>query len=191
MAEDAAILEGALADRSAWRADECPVGKALVVVGTRSAMLIMREAYYGTTRFDDFAERAGITEAVAAARLRELTQAGLLERRPYREPGQRTRQEYRLTGMGRDLAPAVFALFEWGAKYLSPGGRPPVILSHADCGAPIHVGVRCEDGHPVVLPQLSIAPPDAHAPATSRGRARPPAERHNHDSASRADETTR
>jgi DNA-binding HxlR family transcriptional regulator len=50
-------------------------------------MLIMREAYYGTTRFDAFADRDGITEAVAAARLRELVEAGLFERRPYQEPG--------------------------------------------------------------------------------------------------------
>src|SRR5581483_3463389 len=115
----------------------CPIGKALEVVGTRSAMLIMREAYYGTTRFDDFAQRVGITETVAAARLRELTEAGLLERRPYREAGQRTRNEYRLTGKGADLAPVVLGLFEWGAKYVSPGGRPPVELTHAGCDAPI------------------------------------------------------
>ncbi len=52
----------------------------------------MREAFYGTTRFDDFAERVGISEPVAAARLRELVDEGLLEREDYREPGQRTRQ---------------------------------------------------------------------------------------------------
>ena len=131
----AATLSGTLADRSAWRADRCPIGKALQVVGTRSAMLIMREAYYGTTRFDDFAERVGITEAVAAARLRELSEAGLLERHPYQEPGQRTRYEYRLAGKGLDLMPVVLGLFEWGAKHVSPGGRPPVELTHSACGS--------------------------------------------------------
>lgn len=158
MTTDAAILTGTLADRSAWRADRCPIGRALKVVGTRSAMLIMREAYYGTTRFDDFSDRVGITEAVAAARLRELTDAGLLERQPYREPGQRTRFEYRLTGKGSDLMPVVLGLFEWGAKHVSPGGRPPVDLSHADCGAPVHVTVRCADEHEVPLTQLVISP---------------------------------
>lgn len=158
MADDAATLTGALADRSAWRADRCPIGKALHVVGTRSAMLIMREAYYGTTRFDDFADRVGITEAVAAARLRQLTQASLLQRRPYQEPGQRTRFEYRLTEKGRDLMPVVLGLFEWGAKHVSPGGRPPVELSHADCGAEVHVAVRCDQEHDVPLGELVISP---------------------------------
>jgi DNA-binding HxlR family transcriptional regulator len=158
MADDAAMLEGGLEDRSSWRTGACPVGKALEVVGTRSAMLIMREAYYGTTRFDDFAERVGITEAVAAARLRELTTAGLLERRPYQEPGQRTRHEYRLTVMGRELAPVVLGLFQWGAKYLSPGGRPPVDLSHRDCGAPLQVTVGCADDHRVPLDEITVTP---------------------------------
>src|SRR4051795_8472601 len=107
MTQDAATLTGPLADRSAWRADRCPIGKALEVVGTRSAMLIMREAYYGTTRFDDFASRVNISEAVAAARLRELGDARLLERQPSREAAQRPRHEYRLTEKGTDLAPAV------------------------------------------------------------------------------------
>src|SRR6266581_4130424 len=136
---DAAILTGALADRSAWRANRCPIDKALHVVGTRSAMLIMREAYYGTARFDDFADRVGITEAVAAARLRELVEAGLFERRPYQEPGQRTRFEYRLTNRGRDLMPVVLGLFEWGAKHALLGGRASIELSHAGCEAPVRV----------------------------------------------------
>lgn len=160
MTADAAILEGGLADRSAWTAGErCPISKALEVVGTRSAVLIMREAYYGTTRFDDFAGRVGITEAVAAARLRELTEAGLLERHPYKEAGQRTRYEYRLTESGSDLLPAVLALFQWGAKHLSPGGRAPLDLRHTDCGGAVHVNVRCEHDHEVPLAELSIAVP--------------------------------
>jgi DNA-binding HxlR family transcriptional regulator len=156
---DTAVLSGVLADRSAWRADRCPIGKALEVVGTRSAMLIMREAYYGTSRFDDFADRVGITEAVAAARLRELTAAGLLERAPYREPGQRTRYEYQLTQKGLDLMPVVLGLFEWGGKYISPGGKPPVSLSHTECGAPVHVVVQCENEHEVPLGELAVSPP--------------------------------
>ncbi|MGV9870956.1 winged helix-turn-helix transcriptional regulator, partial [Rhodococcus koreensis] len=77
---DAARLDGFLADRDTWRATHCSIGKAMDVIGTRSAVLILREAYYGTTRFDDFAKRVGITEAVAASRLRELTAEGLFER---------------------------------------------------------------------------------------------------------------
>ena len=143
-----ATFEESLADRSAWRAGQnCPISKALDIIGTRSAMLIIREAFYGTTRFDDFADRVGITEAVASARLRELTDAGLFEKVPYREPGQRTRCEYRLTRMGVDLAPAVVGLYQWGGAYLSPGGEPPLKLTHTDCDAKVGAVVMCEDGH--------------------------------------------
>jgi DNA-binding HxlR family transcriptional regulator len=145
-------------DDSTWRTDACPVGKALDVIGTRSAMLIMREAYYGTTRFDDFADRVGITQAVAASRLRELTAAGLLERRPYQEPGQRTRQEYRLTEMGHDLLPVVIGLFRWGGKYLSPGGQPGVAMSHSGCGASLDAEIRCEHGHRVEIEDMTVTP---------------------------------
>jgi DNA-binding HxlR family transcriptional regulator len=150
------LLQGPLADRGAWRATRCSIDRALTVVGTRSALLLMREAYYGTRRFDDFAERVGITEAVAANRLRELVAAGLLERRPYREPGQRTRHEYVLTAMGRDLAPAALALMQWGDKYLADSSGPPLALTHDGCGAPVHVEVRCEQGHEVPLRETSV-----------------------------------
>jgi DNA-binding HxlR family transcriptional regulator len=80
-------MTGVLEDRSAWSATGwCPVEKAMGIVGSRPAMLILREAFYGTTRFDDFAERVGISTAVAAARLKELVTAGVLIRRPYQEP---------------------------------------------------------------------------------------------------------
>jgi DNA-binding HxlR family transcriptional regulator len=151
-------LEGPLADRGAWRATRCSIDKALGVVGTRSALLLMREAFYGTRRFDDFADRVGITEAVAATRLKELVEAGLLARRPYREPGQRTRYEYVLTEMGRDLAPAALALMQWGDRYLTGESGGPLELTHARCDAPVHVEVRCDHGHEVELGDVVVRP---------------------------------
>ena len=60
------VLQGRLADRDAWSAvGECPIEKTMALLGTKSAMLILREAYYGTTRFDDFCRRVGITRAAA------------------------------------------------------------------------------------------------------------------------------
>jgi DNA-binding HxlR family transcriptional regulator len=156
-------LQGPLADRGAWRATRCSIDKALGVVGTRSALLLMREAYYGTRRFDDFAARVGITEAVAASRLRELVEAGLLQRQPYRVPGQRTRHEYVLTDMGRDLAPATLALMQWGDRYLTGTSGPPLTLTHADCGEPVHVEVRCEHGHEVPLGEVAVGVPTVEA----------------------------
>ncbi len=74
------VLQGVLADRDAWSAvgGHCPHREGDGLIGTKSAMLIMREAFYGTTRFDDFARRVGITKAAASARLSELVDAGLL-----------------------------------------------------------------------------------------------------------------
>ena len=80
MSTSAVRLTGALDPREAWKAERCTIAKSLEIVSTRSALLILREAFYGTTRFDDFAERVGISEPVTAARLRELVDEGLLER---------------------------------------------------------------------------------------------------------------
>src|SRR3954468_4600253 len=157
MTSGTAALEGPLSDRTTWSArGRCSMARAMDVVGPRSAMLIMREAFYGTRRFDDFAGRVGITEAVAAKRLRELVDAGLLERTPYQEPGQRTRHEYRLTEMGRDLIPATLALMQWGDRYLADQVGGPLRLRHAGCGAPVAVEVRCAEGHEVPLGEISV-----------------------------------
>lgn len=131
------------------------MAKALEVVSARSAFLIMREAFYGTTRFDDFAQRVGVTDAVAAARLRELVDDGLLAREPYREPGQRTRHEYRLTEKGADLFPVLVALLQWGDRWLNDGGR--IELRHTGCGAHVGAEIRCEAGHAVGLDELELA----------------------------------
>ena len=149
------VLKGPLADRDKWSAvGECPIEKTMTLFGTKSAMLILREAYYGTTRFDDFWRRVGITKAAAAARLSELVTAGLLRRQPYREPGERTRDEYVLTEAGLDFMPVVWAMFEWGRRHL-PYSQP-LQLAHADCGAEATVEIRCAQGHRVTPDQLAV-----------------------------------
>jgi DNA-binding HxlR family transcriptional regulator len=149
------VLQGTLVDRDAWSAvGECPIEKTMALLGTKSAMLIMREAYYGTTRFDDFWRRIGVTKAAAAARLSDLVEVGLLERRPYREPGQRSRDEYVLTDAGLDFMPVVWAMFEWGQRHLP---RPTQLrLTHTGCGADATVTIRCAEGHDVPANELGI-----------------------------------
>ncbi len=149
------LLQGVLADRNTWTAvGQCSIEKTMSALGTKSAMLIMREAYYGTTRFDDFAHRVGVTKAAAAARLAELVDLGLLTRQPYREPGQRTRDEYVLTEAGIDFMPVVWAMFEWGQRHLP--GRNRLRLTHVGCGADATVEVRCAEGHPVPPDELGV-----------------------------------
>jgi len=149
------LLQGPLADRDAWSAiGECAIEKTMAVVGTKSAMLIMREAYYGTTRFDDFARRVGVTKAATSARLAELVELGLLRRQPYQEPGQRSRDEYVLTQAGIDFMPVVWAMFEWGRRHLP--GRDRLRLTHVGCGADAEVQMRCTEGHLVPPDELGM-----------------------------------
>jgi DNA-binding HxlR family transcriptional regulator len=148
------VLQGVLADRDAWSAvGHCPIEKAMALAGTKSAMLIMREAFYGTTRFDEFAHRVGITKAATSTRLSELVDAGLLTKRPYQEPGQRSRDEYVLTDAGTEFMPVVWAMFEWGRKHLGDTG---LRLTHLDCGAEASVEIRCANGHDVPPDELGV-----------------------------------
>jgi DNA-binding HxlR family transcriptional regulator len=158
-------LTGPLSPRDGWTADLCSIDKAIQVLSTRSALLILREAFYGTTRFDDFADRVGISEPVAAARLKELVAEGLLERVPYREGRQRTRHQYRMTEKGADLFPVLVALMQWGDRWLAPSGAP-VALRHHGCGEHVGVHLRCDAGHETAPAELDLVV----GPGSRRGR---------------------
>ena len=149
-------FEGALADRNTWRVDNCSIAMTMDVIGTRSSMLILREAFYGTTRFDDFARRTKTTEAIVAARLKQLTEIGLFTKQPYREPGKRTRDEYLLTDKGRDLLPAVFALMQWGNRHLQGEEGGPLQLVERGTGVPVVIGPRTESERDLELDDLAI-----------------------------------
>lgn len=142
----AIAFEGVLADRSTWTLENCSIAMTMDVIGARSSMLILREAFFGTTRFDDFARRTKSTEAVVAKRLKQLTDLGLFVKQPYREEGRRTRYEYVLTDKGRDLLPAVLALMQWGNKYLQGGDGGPLRLVERRTGKSVVIGQRtgCE-----------------------------------------------
>ncbi|WP_439028911.1 winged helix-turn-helix transcriptional regulator [Gordonia terrae] len=150
-------LKGPLAERDNWQATGCSIAKAVDLIGTRSAILILREAFYGATRFDQFSRRVGVTDAVASARLKELTEAGIFVKVPYRDAGQRERHEYRLTDMGRDLFPVVMSLMEWGNKHLQPDGAPLTLTDRSR--HPVHVGV-------VADPSTMLAPEDVEVRIT-------------------------
>jgi DNA-binding HxlR family transcriptional regulator len=142
----------------------CPIARAIDVVGAKSAFLLLREAFYGTSRFDDFAERAGISQPVAAARLRELVEDGLLAREPYQEPGQRTRMEYRLTEKGAEFFPVLAALMEWGTRWVRP---TPLEYRHRDCGEAVRAELRCAQGHQVTAGDLDLVVTDSPGAAST------------------------
>jgi DNA-binding HxlR family transcriptional regulator len=143
-------------EAAAVRAEWCPISRSLDAVSHRSAFLVMREAFYGTTRFDDFAARAGVSEQIAAARLRSLVAEGLLERRPYQEPGQRTRYEYHLTESGREFYPVIAAMSLWSSRWRGPAVAR---LQHRDCGARVRMTLECECGHhDLTAAEIEVSP---------------------------------
>lgn len=151
-------MTGALEPREGWVARNCPMAATLDFVRNRSAFLILREAFYGATRFEEFVARTGLSEPVTADRLREMAADGLLERAPYRDPGQRTRQAYRLTEKGADLLPVLVALMQWGDRWA--GDRARVEIRHRHCGAPVTAQLRCAHGHAVGGDELELATRD-------------------------------
>ncbi|MER5645019.1 helix-turn-helix domain-containing protein [Streptosporangium sp. NPDC002524] len=133
--------------------ENCSIERALGVVGEKWTFLVLREAFSGVRRFADMQAATGAPRQVLSARLTRLVEEGLLRKVPYREPGQRQRDEYRLTQMGLDLYPALMALMRWGDRYLSDHDGPPVLITHRDCGAPVEQHFRCAEGHEVAGPR--------------------------------------
>lgn len=155
--------------RDHYVADNCSVKRALDVVGEKWTLLVMREAFYGARRFDQFQARVGCARNILSERLATLTNGGLLTRVPYREPGHRERHEYRLTDKGLDLITAVIALMQWGDRWQADADGPPVHILHRDCGHPVEAILRCPyDNTPVTARDLQPVPgPGAHlAPET-------------------------
>lgn len=135
-----------------WRDVEsgrCSVARAASVVGDGWTVLVLRDLFNGIRRFDDLAAHLGVARNVLTRRLAALVEEGVVERVPYREPGARERHEYRLTPAGRDLRPVILALLAWGDAHRAGPEGPPVRVEHAGCGAPVHVELRCAQGHAV------------------------------------------
>ncbi len=137
----------------AWILDydsaNCGIGTAVALIGERQTFLVLREAFNGVRRFDDMRRRTGMPRQVLSQRLARLVTEGLLRKVRYQESGQRGRDEYRLTGKGRDLYPLLVAMMEWGDKYAVGPAGPQVLLQHRDCGAPVRLRMSCAAGHDV------------------------------------------
>jgi len=119
----------------------CSIARTLDVVGERWSMLIIRDAFQGVTRFDEFQARLGISRNILSERLDQLVSRGVLERRPYQEHP--ARYDYVLTDKGRDLWPVMTTLRQWGDQWEAPDGRP-VLAEHRSCGHPLGAVLACE-----------------------------------------------
>ena len=119
----------------------CSIIRPLSVFGDRWTFMVVKQAFAGTRRFEDFLGALGISRGRLADRLERLVEHGILERTPY-ENG-RTRLEYRLTEKGHALYPVLLALRDWGDRYMAPDGAP-VLYRHGDCGGEAHVHITCD-----------------------------------------------
>ena len=117
-------------ERKSFSDMHCSVAQCLEVVGEWWTMLIVRDAFLGVTRFDQFQERLGISRNVLNQRLAHLVEKGIFDKVAYSEHP--PRYDYRLTDMGRDLWPVLTTMRQWGDRYLAPDG-PPLELVHKGC----------------------------------------------------------
>jgi DNA-binding HxlR family transcriptional regulator len=136
-------------ERTNYQASNCSIARTLQVVGEKWTLLILRESFYGSTRFEQFHRVLSCPRNLLSERLTKLVEEGILERSEYREPGARARNEYRLTGEGRELALALLALQQWGDRHKADPEGPPVVAQHGGCGKDLHVALVCDDGHVV------------------------------------------
>jgi DNA-binding HxlR family transcriptional regulator len=126
-----------------YEGQACSVARALELVGERWTLLILRDAFLGVRRFDDFQRSLGVARNVLNTRLQRLVEAGLLERRRYQERPERF--EYRLTEMGRELWPSIVALMQWGDRFLAGEEGPPLVLRHKGCGGEVDDRRTCRE----------------------------------------------
>ncbi|WP_082960421.1 MULTISPECIES: helix-turn-helix domain-containing protein [unclassified Mycobacterium] len=138
-------LEEQLQDRRRWSVtDACSMSKVLELLSTKTAFQVVRELFFGTTRFEDFVERIGTSAPAVSRALKQLESAGIVVRVPYREPGRRARDEYRLTDAGEDFLPVFLALVQWGDAHLQDGAAPLAFVD-ADTGRAVRVRVSAGD----------------------------------------------
>jgi len=124
-----------------YESQTCSVAGSLELIGERWTLLIVRDAFMGARRFEDFQRRTGAARNVLSARLNLLVDEGIFTKVQYQEHP--VRFEYRLTEKGLDLWPLIVALVQWGDRYIYPG-RAPVLLMHKNCGGAVSDRRTCE-----------------------------------------------
>ncbi len=142
----------------------CPIARSLERVGEWWSILILRDAFHGLTRFDQFQKSLEIAPNMLTRRLGALVEAGLLERRRYSE--RPPRDEYLLTARGRDFRPVLWALLAWGNKHFAPEGRSVVIVDAVTGAEADPVLVDRASGRPLVEPAFRSAPGPAASERT-------------------------
>lgn len=112
--------------RTRFHDSPCPIARATDLIGDWWTPIILRDAFFGRSRFEAFHQGTGVPRAVLAQRLQRLVREGLMERIPYAE--RPVRYEYRLTDKGRAFFDVLAAMWRWGSDWLWPDTAPSVVL---------------------------------------------------------------
>jgi DNA-binding HxlR family transcriptional regulator len=146
-------------DRFRYDLENCSIKRALDILGEKWTLLILREAFYGVSRFDDFARALRCGRGVLSARLKALTEAGILKRVEYKEGDQRGRYEYRLAEKGLDLFTTILALSQWGERWMPPPDGPVAKVTERASGRPVRAVMTSDKAvKRLSLPDIRIAP---------------------------------
>ena len=127
---------------SSYESLDCSGARTLAQIGERWTLLILRDAFYGIRRFDDFQASLGVARNILTKRLTKLVRAEIMRKEQYQEHP--PRYEYRLTEKGRDLVPILTSLLAWGDKWETTG-EPPMRLIHATCNSVMHATAVCSE----------------------------------------------
>jgi DNA-binding HxlR family transcriptional regulator len=134
---------------------ECSMARAMEVVGDRWSILILREAFYGVKRFDEFEHYVGVAPNILSSRLKKFVDAGVMRR--VKLPEHSRRYEYLLTEKGRDFFPAYLALKKWGDDWLAEPGGPQVIFRDRAAGREIdYPRPLAASGRPLRLEDVEV-----------------------------------
>jgi DNA-binding HxlR family transcriptional regulator len=155
--------------RSDYAEQDCSMARALEIVGERWTLLIVRDAFHGLTRYDEFLRSLGIATNVLSNRLQKLVAADIL-----RQDAPRGR--YKLTAKGRALHPVLLTLIAWADRYEPGPDGPEVLILHTDCGHEVGGTLSCAHcGEAVRAESLRMIPrPGATGPDGEPTKLTPP-----------------
>jgi len=151
--------------RASFEDMNCSIARSLEVIGEWWTLLILRDAFLGITRFEEFQERLGIARNILATRLQTLVDHGVLERRCYEEA--RGRYDYLLTEKGKALWPVLVTIRQWGDQWIAGAGHEPLTMVHTHCGEHTHGVLTCDHcGERLDRRDLRMVPgPGLHDPS--------------------------
>lgn len=121
----------------------CSIARTLSILGDRWTMLILRNAFMGMRRFDDFQQNLGVTRHVLSERLKRLVEHGILAKAPYFD--RQERFEYRLTDKGLELYPILLSMAKWADKWMDEGQGAPIQYVHKSCNKPFKPVLVCSE----------------------------------------------